>query len=70
MRIIQKIEWVERWEKNGKKHCRTYAQLVKHDNPLDVELGRGYGDGFQVGDKVEAWFNDRWDYYQFRKPTA
>lgn len=63
MRKILKIIRTEEWVKDGKKHVRTHAIL---DND---EEARGYGE-FKVGDEVEAFFNDEWDYYQMKPHSS
>lgn len=59
MRQITKILHIEKWVKDGKEYTRTHAIL---DND---EEARGFGE-FKVGDEVEAFFNDKWDYYQMK----
>ena len=63
MRTIVKIVSIKEWVKDGKKHTQTTALL---DNQ---EEARGYGK-FEVGQKVEAFFNDQWDYYQMKSSSS
>lgn len=63
MRTITEIEHTKTWTKYGVIHYRTYAILDNQDEAI------GYGQ-FKVGDKVEAWFNDKWDYLQIKKPKT
>lgn len=60
MRKIVKIITLESWTKD-KTHWRTTALL---DND---EEARGYGKDYEVGDEVEAFYNDKYDYYQMQK---
>ena len=51
MKRIFSIDHIEEWEKDGKKHSRTYATLETGEEAV------GYGKGFEVGDAVEYWFD-------------
>jgi len=63
MRTITQIEHTKTWTRYGVVHYRTYAILDNQDEAI------GYGQ-FKVGDKVESWFNDKWDYLQMKKPKT
>lgn len=62
MRKIVEIIRVEGWTKDGKEHTRTTAMLDNQNEAM------GYGWEYKVGDEVEAWWNDEWDYYQMQHP--
>lgn len=62
VRTVSKIISVEGWTKDGKAHTRTTALLDNGEESI------GYGK-YEVGDEVEAFFNEKWDYYQMQKPT-
>jgi len=64
MKRIVRIEGVKSWTKNGVKHSNTYAILLEDDGN-EIEA-RGYGDDYKIGELVEAWFNEDWDYYQMQ----
>lgn len=57
MRTIIEIENIEEWVKDGKKHFRTHAVVQKANDPLDTEEVVGYGKDYDIGDKVEVFFD-------------
>jgi len=60
-RKILKILEVEGWvDKHAKKHYRTTALITGQDEAT------GYGSDFKVGQEVECWFNEEWDYLQMK----
>lgn len=61
MRKIIEILSIESWLKGKDTHWRTTAML---DNQ---EEARGYGKDFEVGDEVEAWWDDEFDMYKMQK---
>lgn len=61
MRTIIKIEGVEsRTDPNGKTFWKTYAVL---DDGSEVV---GYGKDFDLKDKVEAFWDDKWGVFKMR----
>jgi hypothetical protein len=66
MKTIEEILSVTKIFKDSVPHYITIARLS------DGEEYRGYSsieDEFQMNDKVEAFWNDRWDYAQMIKPV-
>ena len=63
MRRINKILRVE----DRGAYKRTHA-LVE-DELGNLEEGIAFGDGFEIGDRVEYFFDDKWGIAKFQKPV-
>lgn len=66
MKTIEEILSVTKIFKDNQPHYITIARLDDQDEY------RGYAsseDEFKVGDKVEAFFNEKWDYAQMLTPN-
>lgn len=60
--ILRIISVEKKQSKDGSSFYYTWALL---DNQ---EEHRGFGNEFAIGDEVEAFWNDKWDYPQMIKP--
>ena len=64
MRTIIDIEYIdEKIDKNGKAYFLTTALLD------DGTEAVGWGEGFARGDKVEVWFEERYNRINMRRPS-
>jgi hypothetical protein len=63
MRII-KIEGIETWVKDNKRHSRTHAILESG------EEAKGYGSDFAVGDDVSYFFQEEWNTIKMIRKTT
>ena len=62
MRTIKEILHVQKHiSRSGSEYFTTLARLD------DNEIYEAYGSGFAVGDKVEAFYDDKWDKPKFQK---
>lgn len=65
MRTIIEITGIEKLtSKLGKKFQRTHAILD------DGSIVQGFGGDFMVGDKVESFYDAKWDAHKMRKPNT
>lgn len=65
MGVIISIERVEKWTKDGVEHSRTHATVNSSRFGL-IEV-TGYGSGYKVGQKVEVFFDDKFNQAKMQK---
>lgn len=65
MRQILEIQWVEERKKFGKPYYRVHALLEHGDTAIGWSERK---DEFKVGDRVEFWYEPKYDMSKMRLP--
>jgi hypothetical protein len=67
MRTIVEILSIESRTRTDPKENKVVTYWRTHALLDNQEEAVGYGKEFEIGDQVEAWWDDEWDQYKMQK---